>query len=95
MLLNVPPAVSWALCGKRKLCGTGESELTGWCRASASTCIMPYRAVPSTPLLKMMLTFSLPCSFIVSELIKFFGDDTAHDGSLSLILTGLVTEAGR
>lgn len=43
----------------------------------------------------MVLMLALPRSFIVSELIKFFGDDTAHDGSLSLILTGLVTEAGR
>ncbi|KAG2431638.1 hypothetical protein HYH02_013215 [Chlamydomonas schloesseri] len=33
--------------------------------------------------------------FIVSELIKFFGDEPQHDSSLSPILTGLVTEAGR
>ncbi|GLC47401.1 hypothetical protein PLESTB_001959900 [Pleodorina starrii] len=33
--------------------------------------------------------------FIVSELVKFFGDDSANDSTLSLILTGLITEAGR
>ncbi|GIL53842.1 hypothetical protein Vafri_9477 [Volvox africanus] len=33
--------------------------------------------------------------FIVSELVKFFGDDTSHDNTLSLILAGLITEAGR
>ncbi|KAG2500508.1 hypothetical protein HYH03_001285 [Edaphochlamys debaryana] len=33
--------------------------------------------------------------FIVSELVKFFGDDTTHDATMGLILTGLVTEAGR
>ncbi|KXZ44767.1 hypothetical protein GPECTOR_62g882 [Gonium pectorale] len=33
--------------------------------------------------------------FIVSELVKFFGDESAHDPTLGPILTGLVTEAGR
>ncbi|GFR52885.1 hypothetical protein Agub_g15517, partial [Astrephomene gubernaculifera] len=33
--------------------------------------------------------------FIVSELVKFFGDQPAHDSALGLILSGLVTEAGR